>query len=245
MIRVIDLSKEEWKTIKYKNKKTNYEISNYARCRNKINGKIIKHRIDKQGYECVRLYINKKQKNFFIHRLVAMAFIKCEGNFEDYQVNHKNGRKYCNKPHNLEWCNGSENSLHAYKTGLHKSKYSEELVKKICKYLEKGFGNKKIYKKLKVSNKYSYKEIAMLIGYIKSKVCWTWISNDYNIEKPRETLKIKEETVIKICKLISEGKDNNYILSELNSEIELKDPRDLINRIRRKDSFKKISDKYF
>lgn len=71
-----------------------------------------------RGYYQVRLYKDRKYKNFSIHRLVAQAFIP---NLENKaQVNHINGIKTDNRMENLEWCTQSENMIHAYKTGLQK-----------------------------------------------------------------------------------------------------------------------------
>lgn len=68
------------------------------------------------GYAVVGLFKNKKQRQFFIHRLIAEAFIP---NPEKKPfINHKNGIKTDFSIQNLEWCTQSENQLHAYRTGL-------------------------------------------------------------------------------------------------------------------------------
>lgn len=53
-----------------------------------------------------------------VHRAVALTFLPCPGNPDDYQVNHINGNKLCNHVDNLEWVTRSENAHHAYRTGL-------------------------------------------------------------------------------------------------------------------------------
>ena len=65
-----------------------------------------------EGYLCVILYKDKKDKTFYIHRLVAKLF--CPNYFEGAQVNHKDGNKKNNNFENLEWVSRSENQKHAY-----------------------------------------------------------------------------------------------------------------------------------
>lgn len=55
-----------------------------------------------------------------MHRLMAYTFLKCPGDPEEYQVNHKNGIKADFALDNLEWVTASENAAHAYETGLRK-----------------------------------------------------------------------------------------------------------------------------
>lgn len=63
-------------------------------------------------YLCIVL----EGRNYFIHRLVANAFVpnpqrkRC--------INHKNGNKQDNRAANLEWTTHSENMVHASRTGL-------------------------------------------------------------------------------------------------------------------------------
>ena len=62
----------------------------------------------RRRYLFVQLSKNGKQKNFFVHRLVAMAFIDNPKNYP--QIDHINGDKYNNSVDNLRWVTAKENS---------------------------------------------------------------------------------------------------------------------------------------
>ena len=99
----------------------NYQVSDTGKIKTTANNatkkeRILKPKINKQGYNRVGLYKNNKVKFFSIHRLVITHFgvsIK-----DKLQINHIDADKNNNHISNLEWCNGSENILHAYKMNL-------------------------------------------------------------------------------------------------------------------------------
>jgi hypothetical protein len=71
-----------------------------------------------RGYMIARLRKNGKTYTFRIHRLVAIAFIPNPDNKPI--INHIDCDTTNNKVSNLEWCNHSENTRHAFANGLMK-----------------------------------------------------------------------------------------------------------------------------
>lgn len=111
----------------WKNISPDYQVSNLGNVRSLTlwNGhKYVKRDIPKNlkldvsttGYLKIKIRIDGIKKDYKVHRLVALAFIKPIQGKEF--VNHIDGNKTNNEVSNLEWCTRSENMIHAYRTGL-------------------------------------------------------------------------------------------------------------------------------
>lgn len=71
------------------------------------------------------------RKMICVHRLIAESFIDNPDNKKC--VNHKDGNKLNNRAENLEWVTYSENSKHAFCTGLGKGHFKKGDIKKLNK----------------------------------------------------------------------------------------------------------------
>lgn len=97
------MKEEIWKSIEGY---PNYEVSNLGNVRslnyrNTNNNKLLKQ-LDKNSYKKVFLWKNGERKCFYVHRLVAQAFILNPDNLP--QINHIDEDKTNNCVENLEWC---------------------------------------------------------------------------------------------------------------------------------------------
>ena len=134
--------------------------------------KIRKFNKTKDGYFCVRLAKNKKQKSFLVHRLVAFAFLDYFSNKPE--INHINAIKTDNHVENLEWCTHRENVEHRDKNNLKKIIKGEE-----CPQSKLTHDNVvDILRKLKNTNM-THKEIAKeygvgraTISHINNRTTW-------------------------------------------------------------------------
>lgn len=115
--------KEIWKDIK--GYEGYYQISNLGRVKglkrkvNSSNGEreiketILNFTDNGNGYKIIGLCRYDKRINFYIHRLVADAFV--DNPYNEKEINHIDYDKSNNRVDNLQWCNRKENIMHSLK----------------------------------------------------------------------------------------------------------------------------------
>jgi hypothetical protein len=123
----------------------------------------------KVQYYQVSLWKENKDTWFYVHRLVAEAFIPNPEN--KAEVNHKDGNRQNNDVSNLEWVTRAENAQHAYDTGLRipKNRLTEEEFLDCLQQIISG----KSY--LELSNQVPYK-----VPFLSTKL--RKLARKYNLE---------------------------------------------------------------
>lgn len=161
-----------------------YQVSNLGRVKRldgiDSRGRLWKGRILKSmstiwGYLWVPLCKDGVRKQHRIHRLVAEHFIPNVENKS--QVNHIDGNKKNNTVENLEWTTHSENTKHAYITGLAHNFKGEKC--NLSKLTEKEVIE--IYKRAKIGEKLRIIADEFGIAYqsvsaIKLGKTWSWLT---------------------------------------------------------------------
>lgn len=84
-------------------------------------GKVLNPTKTKAGYYIVNLHINNKRKKMYVHRIIALCYIPNPDNKKT--INHINGDKSNNSVSNLEWLTASENTKHAWSSGLNNNAF--------------------------------------------------------------------------------------------------------------------------
>ena len=121
-----------------------YEISNCGNVRRLLKSGIYKYlkcSILKtgKGYKYIKLIIDGKPKNFYIHHLVAYNFI-CERPIGLY-IDHKDRDTKNNNLENLRYVSPKENSINT-------DKYRADVLINDVKERKKFFNNERKYKKI-------------------------------------------------------------------------------------------------
>lgn len=126
---------------------TKYAIAKDGCVYNTKTDRLLKQQNHDKGYKQVTLTHGGIPKIYFVHRLVAIAYVSNPLNYD--QVNHEDGNKTNNHFTNLTWCNNSINQIHAVKNGLKpignqlwNAKFSKENILEIKRL--KSIGTKQI-----------------------------------------------------------------------------------------------------
>lgn len=85
-----------------------------------VSERFLKPKNNGSGYQFVTLSKDGQTKSFYVHRLVACAYVENPDNLP--YVNHKDGNPANNHAENLEWVTHKQNCQHAYDTGLNTNK---------------------------------------------------------------------------------------------------------------------------
>ena len=94
---------------------------------NNNTGKEMKPHMEKTGYYRICLSKNDKQKNFMLHRLIALAFIPNPDNKET--VDHININSLDNRLSNLRWASQHKQLINQNMQSLYLNKYVKSINK--------------------------------------------------------------------------------------------------------------------
>ena len=98
-----------------------YKISNRGSIINlKAGQEVLGWQQNKYGYRKVRLCVNGLCKDYYVHQLVAKAFIPNPLGLKI--INHIDCNPRNNRVENLEWCTQAENVRHAKECGRYSTK---------------------------------------------------------------------------------------------------------------------------
>lgn len=101
---------EEWRNVTLELYADAYAVSSIGRVKNLRTGRILKPTPTRVGYYRVGLSVGGVLKYYFVHRLVALAFIP--NPLGKPTVNHINEIKTDNRIENLEWATNAEQNVH-------------------------------------------------------------------------------------------------------------------------------------
>lgn len=157
-MRVDLIQDEKWERVPIKGL-PNYMVSNFGRVYSEHSNKLLKLIEHRKGY--LKVYFGQRsvRRGFFVHRLVALAFIENPNRYPS--VNHINCNKKDNHFQNLEWCTNTMNIEHGVANGRYlnrakgqdhyASKLSERQVLEIRHKFNNGYSRRMLAVKYQVS----------------------------------------------------------------------------------------------
>lgn len=173
------------------------------------------------NYRAVTLSQDGTRQEFTIHRLVALAYLTDDCNFNTYNnvsveylvVNHLDANTLNNNVSNLEWTTQKKNVQHSVNLGNYKTineyrALNDEIIHYVCSLLEKGSRNKDIQELTGLSQN--------TISGIKSGKHYGDITEEYDFRKVPSSNRISEDKVLKICKMLEDGYSVNKVRLQTN-----------------------------
>lgn len=171
------------------------------------------------------LRVNLRHKNgsyraHSVHRILMIEFCYIS-NYNDLQVNHKNGDKHKNEISNLEWTTGSENLNHAFRTGL-KSQYKGE----DCSWATITNEQAEQVGYLLSTELYSHNEISQItnvpehiVSNISTGTTWRFIYDKYKLDQRKNLrkniLNFSDNDLIILCEYLEKNRYKYIAKTEL------------------------------
>lgn len=208
-----------------------YCVSRDGRVWSDISGRFLTPQVHRRGYLFVPLKLQTgKQRNRYIHRLVALTYIPNPENKP--QVNHIDGDKKNNHWSNLEWVSNLENAHHAIENNLMPHNVvSEKQVHDICEKLEQGISVMKISKDTGIPY--------FTISAIRLGRNWKHISSQYVIPLKRVRKDpLTEEQIRMVCNYL----ENGLSVKQISHACAIS--ADVIRKICKRQSFLPIVEQY-
>jgi hypothetical protein len=185
---------------------------------------MVKPRINNRGYYMIDLYdytLPGEKRTMLVHRIVAETFIPNPMGLET--LNHIDGDKSHNSVSNLEWLSMADNNIEAHKIGLVGQFTNYGLIRRDEELRRYDEWLKNHY------DKYKYKHHIFIL---------TRSSKDNFVIPRNKPLRMNAETVKRVCQELAMGYSVRYISDELNV------PTQTIRSVKRRDSWRDISDMY-
>lgn len=207
-----------------------YAISNYGRLYDLYKKTFVAYSVDKDGYFMASIKIEENDigyKKIRVHRFELMSFYPIS-NFEEMQVNHRDGNKQNLLLSNLEWKTPMGNTRHGWKNDLNNNvginngngKLTDEMIHSICNLIDQGYSGYDICDKLGVVNVVERKRILSHINSIKNGKTHKYISAGYRFMNNQLPVQFGENLIYLICNFLSD-KTRDYTYKEIMDHLQI------------------------